>query len=100
MSDYGECDSSGRQPDFTKDPDSTIDFPFNWKAELNGDTIATSTFLLPDGLTEVSSSRTTTTTSIFVSGGSADLIYRITNRVVTDGGRTYDKTINVLVREL
>ncbi len=99
MSDYGEYESSGYQPDFSKDPNSTVDFPFNWKAELNGDTIFTSTFLLPDGLTQVSTSNTTTTATIFVSGGSEGNTYRITNRIVTIGGRTYDKTAYVVVRE-
>lgn len=99
MSDYGECDPSGNQPDFTKDPDSTVDFPFNWSAELNGDTIFTSEFLLPDGLTEVSSDNTTTTATIFVSGGDVGNTYRVTNRIVTIGGRTYDKTAYIAVRE-
>ena len=99
MSDYGALEASGYQPDFTKDPNDTIDFPFNWKPELYGDTIATSEFILPDGLTEVSSSNTTTTATIFVSGGSAGTIYRITNRIVTTGGRTRDRTSYVLVQE-
>jgi hypothetical protein len=98
MSDYGETAVYG-SPDYVKDPDSTIDFLFNWKPELNGDTVYTSTFLLPDGLTEVSSSNTENTATIFVSGGSEGCVYRITNRVVTVGGRTRDKTIHVLVQE-
>lgn len=97
--DYGSCSTLRRQPDFTKDPDDTLDFPFNWKPELYGDTIATSDFLLPDGLTEVSSSNTTSTATIFVSGGTSGVIYRITNRIITVGGRTRDKTIFVLITD-
>lgn len=99
MSDYDSCVVSSRHPDYVKDPDSTEDFQFNWKPELGGDTISASTFLLPDGLTEVSSSYTPTTATIFVSGGSVGTIYRITNRITTAGGRTKDKTIRVLVDE-
>lgn len=99
MSDYDSCVVSSRHPDYVKDPDSTEDYRFNWTLELDGDTILTSTFFLPDGLTEVSSSNTTTTATIFVSGGSVGTIYRITNRITTAGGRTKDKTIRVLVDE-
>lgn len=99
MSDYGEGSVSSYQPDFSKDPDSVVDFPFNWKPELGTDTISSSTFLLPDGMTLVSESNTTNTATPFVSGGSVGLIYRIVNRIDTVGGRTYDKTIYVLIRE-
>lgn len=97
--DYGSSSSSCGAPDYEKDPDSTLDFAINWSPILDGDTIATSSFLLPDGLTEVSSSNTTTTATIFVSGGSACRTYRITNRVTTAGGRTWDRTIRVRVKE-
>lgn len=88
------------QPDIEKDPDSTTDIPFNWALDLNGDTISTSSFVLPDGLTSVSTSSTTTTATIFVSGGSEGRVYRVTNRIVTAGGRTWDWTKRVLVKAL
>lgn len=97
--DYGSDCSYNYQPDYTKDPNDTLDYVFNWKPELEGDTITSSDFLLPDGLTEVSTSNTTTTATIFVSGGSEGSTYRITNRIVTTGGRTRDKTIYVIVQE-
>jgi hypothetical protein len=86
-------------PDYTKDPDSTTDFEFNWKPELDGDTIQSATFSLPDGMTSVSESNTTTTATIFVSGGSTGCTYRIRCRIVTDGGRTWDKTLYILIQE-
>lgn len=99
MSDYGALPDNQWQPDYTKDPDEIIDFAFNWKPLLDGDTISISSFLLPDGLTEVSSTNTPTEAAIFVSGGSEGCTYRITHRIVTTGGRTRDQTIYVLVRE-
>lgn len=99
MSDYGEVLNPVISPDYVKDPDSVIDYEFDWAAELNGDTIASSDFLLPDGLVEGSTDFTDTTTTVFVSGGSAGALYRITNRVTTAGGRTFDKTIMILVQE-
>lgn len=98
MTDYGLTASDG-QPDFVKDPNSVEDYQFNWVGELNGDTISTSSFLLPDGLTQVSASNTDSTATVFVSGGSNGQMYRITNRVVTAGGRTYDSTYRVYVMD-
>lgn len=99
MSDYGEYEGSCGAPDFEIDPDATDDYQFNLAPELDGDTISSVDFLLPDGLTEVSSSNTTTTATIFVSGAQRGQVYRITCRYVTAGGRTRDKTIRVIGRE-
>lgn len=99
MTDYCSSVCPRYRPDYTKDPDATEDYEFNWAPNLDGDTISTSTFSLPDGLTSVSTSNTTTTATIFVSGGSAGCVYRVTNRVVTAGGRTRDRTIIILVDE-
>lgn len=99
MSDYGDSTASCGPPDFAKDPDSIEDFAFNWIMDLGTDTISNSTFALPDGLTEVSSSTTDSVTQIFVSGGSCGQTYRITNRIETSGGRTFDKTIRIKVTE-
>lgn len=97
--DYGDVVSTDCSPDFVKDPDSTEDYAFNWVMDLDGDTISSSTFELPDGLTEVSTANDDTKTQIFVSGGTECITYRITNRIVTAGGRTFDKTIRIYVRE-
>lgn len=97
--DYGDYVSSCGPPDFEIDPDSTEDFEFNLAPYLDGDTISTVNFILPDGLTKVSSSNTTTTATIFVSGADCGRTYRITCRYTTAGGRTRDKTIRVIGRE-
>lgn len=100
MIDYG-CSSitSRYTADFEKDPDETSDFDFNWSPEMNGDSILTSTFVLPDGLTQVSSSNTDSVVTIFVSGGDCGRLYRVTNRITTTLGRTRDKTIYIRIRE-
>jgi hypothetical protein len=101
MSDYGDpFDDDAVSPDFIKDPDSIEDFAFNWVMDLDGDTIQSSTFSLPDGLTEVSSTNDVSLTQIFLSGGDAGRTYRVVNRIVTTpGGRTLDKTMRIYVRE-
>jgi hypothetical protein len=85
-------------PDFEIDPDATDDFEFALAGDLDGDTIATVEFVLPDGLTEESSSNTDTTATIFVSGAQCGRTYRITCRYTTAGGRSRDKTIRVIGR--
>jgi len=97
--DYGEPVSWCGAPDYEKDPNSTEDYAFNWAGTLNDDTILTSTFLLPDGLTSVSESYTDTNATIMVRGGSCGRLYRITHRITTAAGRTFDQTIRIIVRE-
>lgn len=98
-SDYGSVLTPCPAPDFELDPDATEDYVFQLAPELDGDTIATAVFVLPDGLTEESSSNTSTTATIFVSGAQCGRTYRITCRYTTAGGRTRDNTIRVIGRE-
>lgn len=80
-----------------KDPDAVLDFSIDWTAWLNGDTITASTWDVPDGITEDSSSNDTTGTTIWLSGGTAGEIYELTNHVTTADGRENDATIKVMV---
>lgn len=82
-----------------KDPDSVLDYGFDWSLWLNGDTISTSAWTVPVGLTKDSDSATTTTTTIWLSGGTPGQLYPITDRVVTAGGRTDDRSFKLRVQE-
>jgi hypothetical protein len=84
--------------DIEKDPDDTIRVPFEWAERLNGETISTIDYLLPDGLTEGASSGTGSSRSVLVSGGESGT-YRVTCRITTSGNRQLDWTQRVLVRE-
>lgn len=98
--DYGGAFSNGcGMPDFELDPDSTDDYTFNLAPELDGDTISVAHFVLPDGLTAVSSSNTSTTATVFLSGAECGRLYRVTCRYTTVGLRTRDRTIRVLGKE-
>ncbi len=100
MTDYScSSDCSKSYQVFEQDPDSTLDYRFIWSAWLAGDEIATSTFLLPDGLTQVSASNTARTATIVVSGGTACSKYRVTNRITTIAGRTMDQTVVISIKE-
>jgi hypothetical protein len=85
-------------PPIVKDPDSVLDYVFDYENWLNGDTISTSTWTLDAGITQDSETETTTTTTLWLSGGTAFTWYAITNRIVTAGGRTEDFSYRVFVQ--
>lgn len=81
-----------------KDPDDVDSFGINWVPRLNGDLIATSTWSVPDGLTQDLSSNSTTSTTVWLSGGTDGDDYEVLNRITTTGGRTIDQTVKLRVR--
>ncbi len=86
---------------FTKDPDAELDYRRDWSKWLpEGDTIETSTWLVPDGITSESESHDDTTATIWLSGGTVGQSYEITNRITTTEGRTDDRTFTVAIRNL
>ena len=96
---------------FEKDPNAILIYTFDWANNgpndasqdddgwLQGAAISTSTFILPSDLTNVTDINTTTTASIKISGGRNGKNYTVTNRIVTDGGETEDRSIRIKVRE-
>jgi len=85
--------------EFTKDPNAVLDYTWDWSDWLDADTISSSSTTVETGLTEDSESHTTTTVTVWLSGGTPGEDYEVTNRIVTAGGRTEDRTIVILVRE-
>ena len=83
---------------FIKDPDEVLDYVRDWTAVLDGDTIATSTWTPPTGITVDSNSHTDTTATAWISGGTLGQSYDVLNRVTTAGGRTFDKTLRFIIR--
>jgi hypothetical protein len=84
-----------------KDPNGVVDYSIDWSTYLeeDADTIETSTWTVPAGITKDSDSETNTVTTIWLSGGTAGEIYPLLNRITTAGGRTQDQTINIRVAE-
>jgi hypothetical protein len=68
----------------------------------DGETIATSdwTIVLGVGLTIDSQSNTTTTTTVWVSDGTAGVTYQLLNRITTNNSpsRHYDQTMKLRCR--
>lgn len=84
-----------------KDPNAVVDYNIDWSSWLpDDDTISTSEWIVPAGITEDSETNTDTTTTIWLSGGTAGQSYSLTNRITTAQGRTQDKTITISVKEL
>lgn len=85
---------------FVKDPDSKLDYKIDWAAWLGGsDTISTSTWTVPDGITKASDTNDDNSTTIWVSGGIAGNDYNLVNHIVTAADREADRTIRIQVRE-
>ncbi|MGD9099824.1 MAG: hypothetical protein PVF45_05035 [Anaerolineae bacterium] len=84
---------------FYKDPDAKLDYVIDWSSWLGSDTIQTSAWTVASGLTEESNSKTDTTATVWLSGGTAGKTYRVTNHIVTVGGREDDRSFWIVVQE-
>jgi hypothetical protein len=84
---------------FSKDPDAVLDYTGNWAAWLGVDTILTSTWEVPEGITKDSDDKTATTTQIWLSGGTVGQTYLLRNRITTAAGRVDDRTIAIKIKE-
>ena len=82
---------------YLKDPDSVLDYKFDWSTWLGADTISTSSITVPTGITLDSDTNDTTTATAWLSGGSVGSSYTVTNRIVTAAGRTADRSITIKV---
>lgn len=83
-----------------KDPSEVLDFTLDLTAPmlLDSDTISTHTVTAPAGITKASDSKTNTTVTAWLSGGTHGVDYPVIYQAVTSGGRTYERTIIVRVR--
>ena len=90
---------------YTQDPADNLDYAIDWGGEWldTGETVATSTWVAtPPGLTTSLTSivNNNTTTVVWLSGGTANSIYTVTNRITTTDGRTAERSIIVTIRNL
>lgn len=81
-----------------KDSAAVLDYGYNWALWLGTDTIVTSTWVVETGLTKGADTHDTTTTTVWLSGGTVGESYLVTNHIVTTGGRTDERTFSVSVR--
>jgi hypothetical protein len=80
-----------------KQVDSVVDYEINWLPKFSEsspiDAISTSTWTVNGGLTVDSDTNTTTTSKVWLSGGTNRKYAEAVNEVVTTGGRTYYDTV-------
>ena len=86
---------------FVKDPSESKRYGRDWTAHLeDGDTIVTSTWVVPDGLVGAEDEVVGNVATIRLSGGTERTEYRVTNNVVTSQGDIFERSFTVNVRQL
>lgn len=84
-----------------------LDYGFDWKSsdpEISpylaaNETIKASEWIVPDGITVDDAEVGTTTTKVWLSGGTVGNTYLISNRITTSGGRTDERSIQIIVED-
>jgi hypothetical protein len=85
---------------YQADPSAVLDYTVDWAAWLaTSETISASTWVVAAGITQTTPapSFTTTTTTIWLTGGTVGTEYTITNHVTTNQGRQDDRSFTVVV---
>lgn len=79
---------------FGKDPSAELDYSVDWVTWLAGDTIANSSWTVSaTSLVIITDVNTTTSATVWLSGGVAGKRYLVTNTIITVGGRTDQRTL-------
>lgn len=86
---------------YIKDPDATLDYEIDWTDWLNGDEISSMSYTADTGLTVETAMCTETTTSsiLWVSGGTLGESYEVVCRVTTAAGRIDDRTLKFKIKQ-
>lgn len=89
---------------YAKDPDSTVDYSFDWAAWLaGGETITSTSWTVAPSDAGAPSLGAQTDAGpvqgIYVSGGQNGGRYRLTCHIETDAGRTGDRSLSLRIME-
>lgn len=81
-----------------KDPSAVLDYVFDWTGWLaTGETIDTHTITVDTGLTKDSSTESGGKVTVWLSGGTAGINYKVACLVTTSAGRTDERTLWIRV---
>lgn len=83
----------------SKDENEILDYVIDWSDRLDDDTISSSAWTLPSGITQSSALYDNTTTTIWLSGGTTGSTYDVLNRITTAAGRTMDQTVRIKIAD-
>ena len=88
--------TSDTQNEIAQSPNANLDYSFDWTNLLQaGESLVSSSWLVPVALTASRNQLVSNITSVFVSGGVVDHVYHIVNTITTNTGRTDSKTIRI-----
>jgi len=85
-----------------KDPNEVLDYQVEWVSRLLNENILTSVWTITGSdaaLLQGSTSIDGTKTIVWLSGGTLNVTYSLTNRITTDGLRTMDQTVRLKIKE-
>lgn len=89
-----------------KDPDDVLDYSIDWSEQLEADgaegypdTISNVVWTVPAPLSKNSQTLGSGIATAWISGGEDGTRYEIRCRITTSGGRTYDRTVSLAVRQ-
>lgn len=83
-----------------QDPNAIEDWTFNWTRWLNGATIVSATWDVPEGLTKISDLTETPMSSLRITGGTPGETYECVNHIIASDGRETDRTLAVVIKEM
>lgn len=86
-----------------KDPDERLDYTIDWTDWFGaidgaGDSISTSEWTVPSGLTKHTDDIDGLKTTVWLSGGTANESYSVLNHIVTAAGRIAERTVILPVK--
>ena len=90
---------------FVKDPDSVLDYAFDWNDEdegpwlQSGELITAHSIMVETGITKDSDSESSGVVTVWLSGGTAGERYTVSCEITTSLGRTDNRSIRITVRE-
>lgn len=87
---------------FLKDPNAQLDYKFEWSDWLeSGEVISSYSVTVSTGLTKVTDSKTNTSVTVWLSGGTVNTTYEVVCRITTNSNpaRTEDRTMTFKVME-
>jgi hypothetical protein len=83
-----------------KDPSEVLDYDINWAPRLGTDTITTSAWIIPAGISLITSNPSfiAQRTKIWLAGGIAGQTYVLRNDIVSAAGITAYESVSILCK--
>lgn len=86
-------------PLYEKDLEAVKDYEFDWRAWLGADTATSHEVTVQEGIALDAHSLANGVVTAWISGGTKGNTYRVRCKVVTQGGRTDIRSIDIRVRD-